>query len=99
MILSDDEHFFIILNAIHDYHKGENDIAILLVERTTAQLMNFEGTTDTQEIYDEIVEIFNFYNLFIKEKDIDLPIITDEYYELTLMYLNEVQNLFMEDKI
>ena len=98
MMLSDEEHFNIILNAIRDYQEGTNDIAILLIEKSVIQLKHYKEQTDTQEIYDEIVEIFNFYNLFIKEKKIDLPIVTDGYYDLALMYLNEAQEQLMESQ-
>ena len=97
-MLSDEEHFNIILNAIRDYQEGTNDIAILLIEKSVIQLKHYKEQTDTQEIYDEIVEIFNFYNLFIKEKKIDLPIVTDGYYDLALMYLNEAQEQLMESQ-
>lgn len=97
MMLSSEEHFNIILNAIHDYHEGENDIGILLVEKAVIQLMQYQEATDTQEIFDEIVEIFDFYNDFIKEKDINLKEVDDGYYELVLMYLNEVQKEIMEE--
>lgn len=98
MMLSDEEHFNIILNAIRDYQEGTNDIAILLIEKSVIQLKHYKEQTDTQEIYDEIVEIFNFYNLFVKEKKIDLPIVTDGYYDLALMYLNEAQEQLMESQ-
>ena len=39
-LLSDEEEFTIILSSIRDYKKGENDIAILIVEKVSKQLIN-----------------------------------------------------------
>ena len=91
MLLSDEEHFAIILSAIRDYTPGENDIAILIVEKVSSQLSNLVNEQfSTQDIYDEVVECFDFYNDFIKEKQIELKTINEELYELVLTYLNMV---------
>ena len=91
MLLSDEEHFAIILSAIRDYTPGENDVAILIVEKVSSQLSNLVNEQfSTQDIYDEVVECFDFYNDFIKEKQIELKTINEELYELVLTYLNMV---------
>ena len=46
--------------------------------------------TDTQEIYDIIIECFDFYNDFIKEKNINLKPIEDGFYELVEIYINDI---------
>ena len=82
MLLSDEEHFTIILSAIRDYTPGETDIAILIVEKVSNQLSGLvHQQFSTQDIYDEVVECFDFYNDFIKEKKIDLKLIDDDIYE------------------
>ena len=87
MLLSDEEHFAIILSAIRDYTPGENDIAILIVEKVSSQLSDLiDKQFTTQDIYDEVVECFDFYNDFIKEKQIKLKTINEELYELVLAY-------------
>lgn len=89
MLLSDEEHFTIILSAIRDYHPGENDIAILIVEKVSKQIINsVSKQISTQDIYDEVEECFNFYNEFIEEKNVDLKTIDDGFFELVKEYLN-----------
>lgn len=97
MLLTDEEHFAIILSAISDYTPGENDIAILIVEKVSTQLSHLvDKQFSTQDIYDEVVECFDFYNDFVKEKNIDLKIIVDEMYELVLEYLNMIVEEYNE---
>ena len=89
MLLSDEEHFAIILSAIRDYIPGENDIAILIVEKVSTQLSSLiDKQFSTQDIYNEVAECFDFYNDFIKEKKLDLKQIEDGLYELVMQYLN-----------
>lgn len=91
MLLSDEEHFAIILATIRDYEEGKNDIPILMVEKICKHLLNsVDKQIDTQEIYDEIIECFSFYNDFIKEKDVDLKTIPEEFYDLVELYINEI---------
>jgi len=97
MLLSDEEHLTIILSAIRDYTPGETDIAILIVEKVSNQLSGLVNQQfSTQDIYDEVVECFDFYNDFIKEKNIDLKFINDDVYELVLMYLNMIVEEYNE---
>ena len=89
MLLTDEEHFTIILSAIRDYQPGENDIPILIVEKVSKQIINsVDKEFSTQDIYDEVEECFNFYNEFVKEKKIDLKTIDDGFFELVKEYLN-----------
>lgn len=89
MLLSDEEHFTIILSAIRDYTPGENDIAILIVEKVSTQLSTLvKEQFTTQDIYNEVAECFNFYNDFVKEKKLDLRQIEEGMYELVMQYLN-----------
>lgn len=91
MLLSDEEHLTIILSAIRDYIPGENDIAILIVQKVSNQLSTLVNEQfSTQDIYDEVVECFDFYNDFVNEKNIDLKTIDDGMYELVLQYLNMI---------
>ena len=91
MLLSDEEHFAIILSAIRDYTPGESDIAILIVEKVSTQLRSLvDKRFSTQDIYDEVAECFDFYNDFVKEKKLDLKQIDDGLYELVIEYLNMI---------
>lgn len=89
MLLTDEEHFTIILSAIRDYQPGENDIAILIVEKVSKQIINsVDKEFSTQDIYDEVEECFNFYNDFVQEKNMNLKTIDDGFFELVKEYLN-----------
>ena len=89
MMLTANEHLTIILSAIRDYQPGENDIPILIVEKVCNQIPNsVDNQISTQDIYNEVEECFNFYNDFIKEKNVNLKTIEEGYYELVKEYLN-----------
>ena len=91
MLLSDEEHFSLILEAIRDYTPGENDIGILIVEKVSTQLRKLVSKQfSTQDIYDEVAECFDFYNDFVREKQIDLKTIEEGMYELVMEYLNMI---------
>ena len=90
MLLSDEEHFTIILSAIRDYESGI-DIGILIVEKVIAQIIDCVTVQfTTQDVLDEIIEIFDFYNDFVTEKGIDMKLIPDEMKDLVEIYINEV---------
>lgn len=98
MLLTDEEHFTIILSAIRDYQPGENDIAILIVEKISKQIINsVDEQFSTQDIYDEVEECFDFYNAFIKEKNVDLKPIEEGFYELVKEYLNMIVGEYDEN--
>lgn len=68
-LLSNEEKFSIVLASIRDYKEGENDIAILIVEKISKQLIDsINYQIDTQDILDEVIECYNFYNDFIEQK-------------------------------
>lgn len=89
-LLSDEERFGIVLASIRDYNEGENDIPILIVEKLTKQLIDsINHQIDTQDILDETIECYNFYNDFIEQKNINLKTIPEEWYELSEIYMNQ----------
>lgn len=91
LLLSDEEHFTIILSAIRDYEQGVTDIGILLVEKVIAQIIACVDTHfSTQDVFDEIIEVFDFYNDFITTKNIEMKTIPDEMKDLVQIYINEV---------
>ena len=95
MLLNDEERFAIVLASIRDYKEGENDIPILIVQQLTNQLNkklinSMDNQIDTQEILDETLETYDFYNEFIEEKNINLKTIESQWYDLVELYLNEI---------
>lgn len=91
MLLDDEKHFIIVLSAIRDYESGTNDIGILIVEKVINEIINcVDIQFDTQDVFDEIVEVFNYYNDFVEEKGIDMRKIPDGMIDLLEHYVNEV---------
>lgn len=91
MLLSNEKQFDILLSTIYDYQEGVNDIPILMVQKICQQLIqSIDKQTDTQEIYDTVVDCFDFYNDFIKEKNVDLQPIEDGFYDLVELYINDI---------
>lgn len=90
-LLKDADQFSIILSSIRDYKEGENDIPILIVEKISEQLIDsLNKQISTQDILDEVTECYDFYNNFIKHNDVDLNQISEDWYDLVEVYLNEV---------
>ena len=87
-MLTNNDRLMIVLSAIRSYTKGKDIYTLITEEACRVMLLNIKEQVTTQDIYDEIVECFNLYNIFIVEKDIDLPSIPDGAYDLVLAYLN-----------
>lgn len=99
MLLSSEEHYIIVLSAIRDYESGVNDVGILIVEKIISQISScVTEQITTQDIFDEIIEVFNYYNDFITEKKLDLKTIPDEMIDLVEIYINEVVKDVTETK-
>ena len=91
MLLDDNERLALIINAIRNYHEGENDIGVLIVYEVTQSILSIVTQQfDTQDLYDEISECFTLYNTFIVAKDIDLPMIEDEMFAQVVDIINEI---------
>ena len=91
VLLDDNERLALIINAIRNYHEGENDIGVLIVYEVTQSILSIVTQQfDTQELYDEIAECFTLYNTFIVAKGIDLPMIEDEMFIQVVDIINEI---------
>ena len=91
MILTDQQRMVLILNTIKQYNKDENDIGILLVQNISKILSNIiDAPITTEDIFHEIEESFDFYNDFIKDKNVDLPLIKEEMKDVVVYYLNTI---------
>lgn len=91
MILTDQQRMVLILNTIKQYNKDENDIGILLVQNVSKMLSNIiDAPITTEDIFYEIEESFDFYNDFIKDKNVDLPLIKEEMKDVVVYYLNTI---------
>ena len=91
MILTDQQRMVLILNTIKQYNKDEDDIGILLVQNVSKMLSDIIDTPiTTEDIFYEIEESFDFYNDFIKDKNVDLPLIKEEMKDVVVYYLNTI---------
>lgn len=91
MLLDDNERLALIINAIRNYHEGENDIGVLIVYEVTQSILSIVTQKfDTQDLYDEISECFTLYNTFIDAKDIDLPMIEEKMFTQVVDIINEI---------
>lgn len=91
MILNDQQKMVLILNTIKGYKKDEDDIGILLVQNVAKKLSDIiDSPITTEDIYYEIEECFNFYNDFVKDKKVDLPLVNDKMNDLVVFYLNTI---------
>ena len=91
MILNDQQKMVLILNTIKGYKRDEDDIGILLVQNVSKKLSDIiDSPITTEDIYYEIKECFDFYNDFVKDKKVDLPLVNDKMNDLVVFYLNTI---------
>ena len=94
-LLTDIEKSNIIFKAIRNYKPGENDFFVLITIEVfnviTHKKMQL-GTIDTKDLYEEISDCFDFFNSFVVEKNMDLPKIPKEHYDLTMYMINDAIN-------
>lgn len=90
MILNRNDKFAIILKSIRSYNSDSDIYTIITEEACNKMITSINTTVDTQQIYDEIVDCFNLYNDFVREKEMDLPLIAAEAYDLVRAYLNDL---------
>lgn len=90
-LLTDDQRFNVIIQAIRSY-QDEDDMALLLITETLQHISLFVNDTfTTQDIHDEISECLALYNYFTHEKDnLDLPLVDDSVIDMLEHILNEI---------
>lgn len=82
----------IVFATIREYKSGENDISILIFTKVCQLIIQKKAQfdhIDTQDIYDNTKECFDFYNAFIKEHNLELPLIPSEHYDLVVEMCNK----------
>ena len=95
-ILSISEETDIVFKGIRGYKSEENSIFNLLSTNIYMGIMNKLNKDDihisTQDIYDTFSECFDHYNAFVKQKDMDLPILEQEHYDMLVSIINDIVN-------
>lgn len=93
-ILSTLEETNIVFLAIRSYKPEQNSIFNLLstnIYQGIMQKLNKEDIhISTQDIYDTFSECFDHYNAFVKQKQMDLPILTQEHYDMLASIINDI---------
>ena len=95
-ILSISEETNIVFKAIRGYKPKQNSIFNLLSTNIYMGIMDKLNKDNihinTQDIYDTFSECFDHYNAFIKQKDMDLPILEQEHYDMLVSIINNIVN-------
>ena len=90
MILLDDvEMANIIFLTIQQHKAGENKIVTDLI-KTSLKKVQEKDIQDTQDICDTVIECFDFYNDFVNEKNMNLPLIQESSYDMIVALLNNI---------
>ena len=90
-LLTDAEMANIVFLAIQQYKGNENRIATNIVGSVIKQILKKEvHIDDTQDICDIVFDCFDLYNAFVKEKNIQAPLIDDSSYDLIVDILNNI---------
>lgn len=96
-LLTDVDMANIIFLAIQK-HSGSNTIATDIIDLVVQKMITKKDSIDsTQDICDTILECFDLYNAFINEKNMDLPYINDESYDLVVDVLNNIIGEMIEN--
>ena len=59
---------------------------------------NAEGPVATEDIRDSVFAGFDYYNSYVKERSIELPLISREEYMMTELMLNAAIELVLEGR-
>ena len=97
MVLNENDIFNIVFNTIRQ-NPGEHIATTLMRNACQGILDKNEGTIDTQEICDDVLNCFDYYNDFIKEKNLNLPIIGETYYNMVVVVLNAIIGEIINDR-
>ena len=89
VLLTDAEMMNIIFLAIQQYSKAKNTIGSDII-RMCLDKIRQKDVKDTQDICDTVLECFDLYNAFVKEKNMDLPLMHEDFYDMIVMLINSI---------
>lgn len=69
-----------------------DETAITIMQKCCDKIVekNNGRNIDTQEICDDVCNTMDYYNDFVKEKKLTLPIIGNHYYNMVVIVLNAI---------
>ena len=87
MVLTEDDMFNIVFATIQQ-KPGEKTALELMRNTCQAITDKAQGGIDTQEICDDVLNCFDYYNDFVNDKKMNLPVIGETYYNMVVVVLN-----------
>lgn len=97
MVLTENDMYNIIFQTIQQ--KPKDKTAMVLMRNACDMIVKKnKGLIDTQEICDDMLNCFDYYNDFIKEKNMNLPVIGETYYNMVVVVLNALIGEILNEK-
>lgn len=89
ILLTDVEMANIVFIAIQNYKNNENKIVTDIISLSLKKINQKEVyIKDMQDVCDTLMECFDLYNAFVKEKNMNLPLIQESSYDMVVVLLN-----------
>ena len=100
-ILSTSDEINITFKSIRSYSSGNDSIFTILCFNIFEEIekkLTKEGIhITTQDIYDTFIECFDDYNAFISEKNINMPPLQEDYYDVLVSIINDAVHILKSD--
>lgn len=92
MLFTDEDLMELVLDTIRTYKEGSigNFYFYKMIDKLSQVIKERNIKTDTDEVFDTLTKTIDFYNLFIKAKDIDAPLIPKEWNDMLYSCMSEV---------
>ena len=97
MVLNENDFYNIIFQTIQQ-KPGEKTAMVLMRNTCDMIVKKNQGEIDTQEICDDVLKCMDYYNDFINEKKMNLPIIGETYYNMVVVVLNALIGEILNEK-
>ena len=97
MVLNEDDFYNIIFQTIQQ-KPGDKTAMVLMSNVCNMIIKKNQDVIDTQEICDDVLQSFDYYNNFINEKNMNLPIIGETYYNMVVVVLNALIGEMLNDE-
>ena len=99
MNLIDEDTMWDILYEVVSSHKDGNPVASNFVRKICNYITeNTKESVATEDIRDSVFAGFDYYNSYVKEKQIKLPLISSDEYQMTELMLNAAIELILEGR-
>ena len=97
-VISDDKMWDFLYDILSN-HKKEDPVTSKFVKLSCDYLTNeYDGELSTEDICDSVLGCFDYYNDYVKEKNMQLKQITKSEYDMTILMLNAAIGLILEER-